>query len=122
VAGANPPAPEAAALQAAEKWAADPSDDNRRAAYPASEAATLGTPAGCAALAAFFSGGSLAPPNVTAVPPKEGLTAKVVGGALLLASVLTEPQKAPEKQQRFLALGLEVANGANRWKEVPAKR
>ena len=57
--GANPPAPLGPALQAAEKWVIDPSEENRRAAHAASEAAGLGVPAGCAAMAAFFSGGSL---------------------------------------------------------------
>src|SRR5207302_301373 len=57
VAGAEPPAQAAAALKAAEKWAADPSEDNRRAAQAAAEAAGAETPAGCAALAAFWSGG-----------------------------------------------------------------
>src|SRR5262245_44734732 len=51
-----------AALRAAEQWAADPSEDNRRAAYTAAQPVGFGTPAGCAALAAFLSGGSLGPP------------------------------------------------------------
>src|SRR5947207_9939431 len=49
-----------AALAAAEKWVSDPTDENRRAAYAAAEKAGVGTPAGCAALGAFLSGGSLA--------------------------------------------------------------
>src|SRR5262249_3430875 len=47
------PAPQAAAVQAAERWVADPSEANRRAAQAAPEAAGVGTPAGCAAMAAF---------------------------------------------------------------------
>jgi hypothetical protein len=107
-----------AALAAAEKWVSDPSDENRRAAFPAAEKADLGTPAGCAALGAFLSGGSLAPPNVTeVVPPAEHLTAKTVAGGLTLAAVMTEPAKAPERYAQFLALGLEVDAGKNRWPE-----
>ena len=60
-AGGNLPAKPAAALQAAERWAADPSEDNRRKAQAAAEAAEMSTPAGCAAMAAFWSGGSMAP-------------------------------------------------------------
>jgi hypothetical protein len=60
-AGSGAPAPQTAALQAAERWVADPSEANRRAAQDAAEAAELGTPAGCAAMAAFWSGGSMAP-------------------------------------------------------------
>jgi hypothetical protein len=116
VAGKEPPPKIGAALQAAEKWVANPSEENRRAAFPAAEAAGFGTPAGCAAVAAFWSGGSLGPPNVPAIPPGEHLTAQGVAGAIMLAPVQTEPEKAPEKYRKFLALGIEVGNGTNRWK------
>jgi len=116
VAGAKPAQAETAALAAAEKWVADPSEDNRRSAWAVAEQAGLGTPAGCAAAAAFWSGGSLAPPNSPAVPPAEHLTAHGAASAILLAAVLAEPAKAPEKYRKFLALGLEVASGANQWK------
>src|SRR5436309_3482884 len=55
---APPPAPQLAAVQAAERWSAAPTEDHRRAAFAAAEAADFGNPAGCAALAAFLSGGS----------------------------------------------------------------
>jgi hypothetical protein len=108
--------PSAAALQAAENWAADPSEDNRRAAWTAAEAAGLDTPAGCVAAAAFWSGGSLGPADVAAIPPGERLTAQGVAGAIMLAAVLTEPAQATEKHRQFLALGREAASGANLWK------
>ncbi len=114
--GASPPAPLGPAVTAAEKWVSDPSEANRRAAQAAAEAAQVGTPAGCAAIAAFFSGGSLAPPTAPAVPPGEQLTAHAVAGAVMLAAVLTEPQKAPEKYRKFFALGIDVGNGVNKWK------
>lgn len=114
--GANPPPEVAAAQQAAEKWVVETSEENRRAAMPAAEAAQFKTVAGCAALAAFFSGGSLAPPNVPVVPPGEWLTSQVVAGAVMIAAVQTEPEKAPEKYRKYLSLGMEVANGQQRWK------
>ncbi|HVS36023.1 MAG TPA: hypothetical protein VMS17_10625 [Gemmataceae bacterium] len=114
--GASPPAPMGPALTAAEKWVSDPSEPNRRAAHTAAEAAGMGAPAGCAAMAAFFSGGSLAPPNAPAVPPGEHLTAHAAAGAVMLAAVMTEPQKAPEKYRKFFALGIDVGNGVNKWK------
>jgi hypothetical protein len=116
VAGSSPPPKIAAALQTAEKWVMDPSEENRRAGMPAAEAAELKTPAGCAAMAAFWSGGSLAPPNVPVVPPGEYLTAHGVAGAVMLAAVQSEPEKAPDKYRKFLAQGLEVAKGTQRWK------
>ncbi|HKW98171.1 MAG TPA: hypothetical protein VJN43_10585 [Bryobacteraceae bacterium] len=112
--GGNPPPEKAAALAAAQKWIADPNDENRRAAMPAAQAAGLDNPAGCAALGAFFSGGSLGPPNVQPVPPGEFLTAKAVTGAVVLSIVSKEPEKAPEKFRAALAEALEIARRSNK--------
>jgi len=114
--GSNLPPKIAAALQSSEKWVSTPSEENRRAAMPAAEAAEFKTSAGCAAVAAFWSGGSLAPPNLPVVPPGEFLTAHGVAGAVMLAAVQSEPEKAPEKYRKFLAQGIEVAQGTQRWK------
>jgi hypothetical protein len=96
---------------------ADPSEANRQAAQAAAEKAGVGTPAGCAAMAAFWSGGSLAPANLPAVPPAENLTGQGVAGAVLLAVVQKEPAKAPQKFRQFVALGVEVGKGSKRWQE-----
>jgi hypothetical protein len=101
-----------AALAAAEAWAVDPSDTNRRAAYQAATKAGFGTPAGCAALAAFFSGGSLGPPDQPAVPPPPLVTAQLVGNGVLLAGLASEPMRAPERYDQFLKQGLLLASGA----------
>jgi hypothetical protein len=119
VLGPEPPASARAALSAAKAWVIDPKDENRRAALPAAEAADLGTPAGCAAVAAYFSGGSLTPPELTPVPPGEHLTGNMVAASLALATVAKEPEKAPEKYAEFLKLGFEVANGQHAWPEAP---
>jgi hypothetical protein len=107
--------PAEAALKAAERWAGDPTDEHRRAAFAAAEAAGVDTAAGCAALAAFLSGGSLAPPTIAEVPPAEHLTASAVTGAVTLAAVAAQPEKAPGRYQTFFALGTEVARGTRRW-------
>jgi hypothetical protein len=117
VAGASPADETLAALDAAETWVIDPSEENRRAALPAAEAVGYGTAAGCAAAAAFWSGGSLAPPNVPPVPPGEHLTAHGAASAVMLAAVAREPEKAPEKSREFLRLGVEIAEGAHPWPE-----
>jgi len=110
------PAPKIkASLDATEKWIAQPNDDNRRAAMSAAEAADTGTAAGCAGMAAFFSGGSLAPPDVPPVPPGPYLTARAVSGAVILAAVAVEPEKAPEKFRMFLAQGMDVVNRIKLW-------
>src|SRR5215217_9597163 len=66
VAGAEPAPPIKAALDATERWIIQPSEEHRRQALQFGEAADFGTPAGCAALAAFMSTGSLAPPDAPA--------------------------------------------------------
>jgi hypothetical protein len=104
-----------AALRAAERWAGEPTDEHRRAAFAAAEAAGVATPAGCAALAAFLSDGSLAPPDVAAVPPAEHLTASAVAGAVMLAAVAGQPERAAQRFEKFLALGTDVARGNRRW-------
>jgi hypothetical protein len=109
--------PGEAALTAAEQWAAEPTEERRRAAFAAAEAAGFGNPAGCAAAAAFWSGGSLAPPNLPAVSPGDHLTPTAVANAVVLAAVAREPEKAADKSRRFFAVGVEIAAGRERWKE-----
>jgi hypothetical protein len=115
VSGAQPPLAVEIALNACEKWLKQPNEDSRRAAMAAAEKAEFSTSAGCAALAAFFSGGSLAPPDAPAVPPGEYLTAKAVAGSVILAAVSREPEKAPEKFRSFMAQALEVTSRIKLW-------
>jgi hypothetical protein len=112
----EPPEPKMkTALDATEKWIAQPSEENRRAAKAAADAAGAGSAAGCAAMGAFFSGGSLAPPDAPVVPPGEYLTAKAVAGAVILAAVAKEPERAGEKFRAHVVQGLEVTNRLKLW-------
>ena len=113
--GDAPPAPVKAALDATERWITQPTDENRRAAMKAAEAAELSSPAGSAALAVFLSGGSLGPPDTPPVPPGEFLTARAITGAIVAAAVSSEPVKAPERFQSFIAQGLDVVNRLHLW-------
>jgi hypothetical protein len=115
VAGAAPAPVVATALQVAEKWVANPSEDFRRPAVPAWEAATLGTPAGCVAAAVAFTGGSLGPPNVPTIPPGDYAPALAAAGAVMLAAV-ADPLKIDAALVRFLGLGRDVASGVSTWK------
>ncbi|HEY9226365.1 MAG TPA: hypothetical protein VIP11_06965 [Gemmatimonadaceae bacterium] len=115
VAGAEPAPPIKAALDATERWIVQPTEEHRRHALAAGEAAEFGTSAGCAALAAFMSSGSLAPPEAPMVPPGEFMTAKAVSGSVTLAAVATEPDKAGAKFKEFVQLGIEVAERTKLW-------
>jgi len=97
-----------AALKAAEEWAAEPSEDRRRQAEKAAEAAEHRTPAAWAATAAFWSSGSMGPTTAPVVPPAPHLTAHAAVGAVMLAAVARQPEKAPERYEQFLKLGKEM--------------
>ena len=100
-----------AAIEATELWIFDPTDPNRRATMTAAERAGLGTPAGCSCASVFFSGGSLAPPNVPEVPPGDFVTAQLAAAAVQMAAVFTEPEKVSEKHRHFLGLGRKIIDG-----------
>jgi hypothetical protein len=104
-------------LEAAERWVADPSETNRRAAGVCAEAASYETPGAVAALAAFWSEGSLAPADAAPVTVPPHLGPGAVTSAVQLAAVVCEPQKAPDKFTRFLEIGTAVAQGKDRWPE-----
>jgi hypothetical protein len=113
-AGEECPPPLRAALDAAEKWIAQPAEDNRRAAMRAGETAGFDTPAGCACLAAFLSGPSMAPPEAPAVPPGPHDSARAVAGAVIAAAV-SVPEMMEENFRAFAQQGLEVAARIKLW-------
>ena len=75
----------------------------------AAERAEFGTPAGSSALAVFFSGGSIAPPDGPIIPPEKYQAANAVVGAVLLSVILREPEKAENRYQAFLDQGRKIA-------------
>jgi hypothetical protein len=114
-----------AALGAAVHWVYDPCETTRRLAGKVAEpAGGLQTPSGCLALAAFWSGGSMTPPELPTVAPPPYLTAKVVAGAVLLAGSRHALHHGEEIQQHFLDLGRDVAKGRLPWssREPVARR
>jgi len=102
-----------AALDATRDWIADPTDEHSRHAMEKAQEADIGTAAGCAALSAFLSGNSLAPPEVDPVVPGEFMGAKAVVGSVIMAAISQEPDKADEKYQAFIEAALDVAAKVN---------
>lgn len=100
-------------LGLAEAWVQDPSDSNRRAAMAAAEASEFKTPACWAAVAAFWSGGSLAPADLPEVPPADNLTGKAVVAAVMMAVAVGDPDKMAERYRQLLARGVDIARGGN---------
>ncbi len=104
-------AAEEAALAAAEAWVYQPGEESRRAAMAAAEAAGLSAPASWCGMAAFWSGGSMAPVEAPVVPPGESLTGRAVAGAVLLSVGRRGPLAVEGWWRAFLAWGVDIAKG-----------
>lgn len=102
---------ELAAIEAAEAWVYKQKEKQRRVAEKATAATDFQCPGAWAAMAAFWSGPSMAPAESPEVPPSDNLTGKAVSGAVMLSAVRDEPQLAAEKHKRFLEQGLDIAAG-----------
>jgi hypothetical protein len=74
-----------ALLAAAEDWVREPEEERRYAALDAGMAAPAKTPGAWIALAAGWSGGSMAPPGSAPVVPPPHLTARAVNAGVLSA-------------------------------------
>ncbi len=101
------------ALTAAETWVFKPDETNRRQANAAAKAAGFDNPAAWAAMAAFWSEGSMAPEDMPPVPAAENLSSKAVTGAVMLAAVQSQPEKSQEKYFFFIEQAIDIANGGN---------
>ncbi|MGE0384758.1 MAG: hypothetical protein AB7Q97_08520 [Gammaproteobacteria bacterium] len=100
----------ASQIAAAEAWAMQPSARNSRGAE---KVALEGRPKDCgaqfAAMAAFWSGESLAPEGLPPVPPAPGLTGTAVATAVTMAAVSGDPMAIPDRYRTYLAKGILIA-------------
>jgi len=117
--GASPPPAVTEALAAVEQWIANPDDERRRAAWAAGERAGLENPSGCAAAAVFFTAGSVAPADVTPVPPPAGIDQLLVGNAVALAAA-ANPDLFEALAGAYIAQGLEVVKQLGGWEKSVA--
>lgn len=110
----DPPADALAALTSAEAWVYNPEDDPvRRDCLARAEALKFNGAASYAALAAFWSGGSMAPVGMPDVLPDPNLGPTGVGAAILLAMTGGDPLRMDARFREALARGLDIANGGN---------
>lgn len=105
------PEPDRAAREAAELWVRQQTDPSRRAAMDRAQSSEFGTPEAWAAVAAFWSGDSMAPEGQPAVPPAPYLTGTAVSGAIALSSVRGDVTRRNARLQRFLESGRNIAAG-----------
>jgi predicted component of type VI protein secretion system len=102
-------APQRAAVEAARTWAAEPTEENRRGAQSAAEALGGKTPAGWLALAAFWSEGSIGPPDAPEIPVVPGLSARAVGMAVTAVAGWGAPAtSAADAMRAFLQAGRQM--------------
>lgn len=114
VAGAAPLTDaEAVCLDRAEDWVYEPSDAARRRCSTAAEASTIRGAAAYASLGASWSGGSLAPDGMPAVPPPPRLASVGVAASLLLALAAGDPTLSGDRFRDMLSRGLDIADGGN---------
>jgi hypothetical protein len=107
------PPEEMAAIEAAEAWVYRPTEENRRATFAPAQALDFRTAGSYAALAAYWSGGSIAPPEApVVVPPGDGLTGTAAAAAVLLAAA-TVPAKAALRHRGALERAIDIANGGS---------
>jgi hypothetical protein len=95
-------------LEAAGRWLKTPGDQTRWAAKEAADKAKTTGPSYLVAMAVFLSGGSITPPGAPATMPPPYSAQKMIAGSIVIAVVSHQPEKAPERYQRALALGKEL--------------
>ena len=99
-------------VRAAEAWVVDPSETARYAACELAEALGFDHPASWAAMAVFWAGDSLAPPDMPAVKPSAHLSCRAVfAAAVLAAAEKGPPEMIPAHHLAMLGQGIDIANG-----------
>ena len=97
--------------RAAEEWVRGQNEKLRYAAWDTAQASGYGTPEVYTAVAAFWSGGSMAPEGQPAVPPQPHFVGNAVAGVIALSAVRGDPTKRDARLKRFLESGRNIATG-----------
>lgn len=95
----------------AENWVRQQSDEIRRTNMESAKRAGFNSPESWAAVAAFWSGDSVTPPNTPPVPAPPHLTGVAVAGAVALAAVRGKPNRQAERLALFLQSAHDIAFG-----------
>lgn len=99
------------ARETAELWVRQQKDEQRRAAFAHAETTGFQTPEAWSAVAAFWSGDSMSPVGLPAVPPPAHMTGTAVSGAVALSAVRGDVKRQPARLKRFLESGRNIAAG-----------
>jgi hypothetical protein len=101
------------AQECAEQWVRRQSEDLRREAMAYAEAGGCSTAEAWTAVAAFWSGDSIAPVGERAVTPLPFQPGSAVAAAVSLAAVRGDGKRYPERLKQFLGSGRDIAAGGN---------
>lgn len=99
------------ALESAEAWVFKGEDSPRREGFAHAEASGFKSPEAWAAVAAFWSGDSIAPKGQHPVAPPAHVAAAAVSGSVQLAAVRGKPERRERRMQAFLASARAIADG-----------
>jgi len=110
---ASGPDPSTAAQvrEAAEEWVRKPTDVHRRTAMKEAETAGFDSAEAWAAVGAFWSGDSMAPPEAPKVPPQPHFTGLAVAGSVALAAARGPAVRREGRLLHFLASAKDIAVG-----------
>jgi hypothetical protein len=101
--------------EAAEEWVRKPTDEHRRSAMKQAETAGFSSAEAWAAVGAFWSGDSMAPPEAPKVPPQPHFTGLALAGSVALAACRGPASRRDARLQRFLGSAKDImAGGAGR--------
>lgn len=104
---------EAICIARAARWVYEPTEEHRRACMAAAESLNFDGAAAYAALAAFWSGGSLAPEGMPDAPADPSLGHIGVGASVLLAITAGDPLMIDDRFRVAMARGTDIAHGGN---------
>lgn len=100
------PRAEADALAAVEAWVANPGEETRTGLMAVAMAVGMDKPAGCVAMAAFGSEGSMVGPEYPPMYPKPTLTAELSAASIMMAGVVDDAEKALDYYKLYVEQGV----------------
>jgi ABC-type Fe3+-siderophore transport system permease subunit len=104
---------EAKALQAAEKWAFKPNDENRQEAFKQAQLSDNPSAGTLACMAVVFSGGNLDMGGGQIIEFDAGKFAGIASAVVLMAAAEQKGAEFAGAMQRFLLMGQDIACGGS---------
>jgi hypothetical protein len=98
-------------LAAVGKWLQKSDDASRREAMHTAEKSGISSAGDCVAMAVFFSGGSITPPEAPETQPPPYFAQKMAADSIVLAVFSHDADRATERYKQALAMGRKLDAG-----------